>query len=373
MKIVVIGAGVAGLAIGWRLAEAGQEVIVLERAQPGAGATGASAGMLAVTAELQDSGPAEIEFARYSNMLWPDFATKIEAVSGRNIGYVTAGALIVAEDALTLARLERQAAQPGLELIGATRLREIAPLVTGEIAGGLWSASEARVDNRSLAWALAIAFQKAGGRLLASEGVVRIERRASSNKNGRAAIAHTPFGLYHADAFVLAAGAWSGLLEQEIAPITAVKGQMILLTPPLGQTPSNQTSPNRTPPGPVIWGNGIYAVPRGAGLAIGATVEEAGFDTSITDEARQTLRNAAEKLMPVLRGWAVSDQWAGLRPRAPDGLPLLGPTSVDGLWLAGGQYRNGILFAPALAETICDQILGSAPVNPAFDPRRFAT
>jgi glycine oxidase len=77
--------------------------------------------------------------------------------------------------------------------------------------------------------------------------------------------------------------------------------------------------------------------------------------------------------MPALRGWTVSDQWAGLRPRAPDGLPLLGPTSVEGLWLASGQYRNGILFAPAVAETICDQILGRTPVIPAFDPRRFAT
>jgi glycine oxidase len=362
MRIVIIGAGVAGLAIGWRLVETGQDVIVLERSQPGAGATGASAGMLAVTAELLDSGPAEIEFARYSNVLWPDFATKLEAISGRNIGFSTAGALIVAEDAPVLARLERQAVQPGLELIDAARLREIAPLITGEIAGGLWSPGECRVDSRALAAALAIAFQKAGGRLLVNESVVRIERRASSHKNGQAVTAHTPFGLYHADAFVLAAGAWSGLLEQEIAPIAPVKGQMILLRPPAGQAP----------PGPVIWGNGIYAVPRGNALAIGATVEEAGFDTGITEEARHALRGAAEKLMPDLRTWTLSDQWAGLRPRAPDGLPLLGPTSVEGLWLASGQYRNGILFAPAVAETICDQILGRAPVIPAFDPRRFA-
>jgi glycine oxidase len=361
MRIVIIGAGVAGLAIGWRLAEAGQDVIVLERSQPGAGATGASAGMLAVTAELLDSDPAEIEFSRYSNSLWPSFARKIEAVSGRNFGFSTAGALIVAEDAPALVRLERQAAQPGLELIGAARLREIAPLITGEIAGGLWSPGEARVDSRALASALAIAFQKAGGRLLVNESVVRIER-ASSPKNGQAVSAHTPFGLYHADAFVLAAGAWCGLLEQEIAPIAPVKGQMILLAPPAGQAP----------PGPVIWGNGIYAVPRGDALAIGATVEEAGFDTAITEEARHALRGAAEKLMPDLRTWTLSDQWAGLRPRAPDGLPLLGPTSVEGLWLAGGQYRNGILFAPAVAETICDQILGRAPVILAFDPRRFA-
>ena len=357
MRIVVIGAGVAGLGVAWRLAEAGQEVVVLERAQPGAGATWASAGMLAVTAELQDSSPVEIEFARYSNGLWPDFAKKLEAESGQTIRYAAEGALILAEDGPALARLERQAKQTGLDLIDAGRVREIAPLVTGEVAGGLWSPNEARVDNRALGSALALAFRKAGGRLLTNEAVVRIERR-----DGRAATAHTPFGLYHADAFVLAAGAWSGLLEERIAPVRAVKGQMILLAPP----------PGGTPPGPVIWGNGIYAVPRGHGLAIGATVEEAGFDTGVTDEARETLRRAAEKLMPALRGWTASEQWAGLRPRAPDGLPLLGPTTVKGLWLASGQYRNGILFAPALAETICEQILGRATVIPAFDPRRFA-
>ncbi|MES2292041.1 MAG: glycine oxidase ThiO [Pseudomonadota bacterium] len=365
MKIVIIGAGVAGLAIGWRLAEAGQEVVVLERAQPGAGATGASAGMLAVTAELQDSSIPEIEFARYSSALWPDFAKELERASGQNIGYVTEGALLLAEGAAQLARLERQASQPGLELVDTGRVRTIAPLVTGEVAGGLWSAREARVDNRALGPALAIALQKAGGRLLTNESAVRIERR--TDKNGRAAIVHTPFGLYHADAFVLAAGAWSGLLEQQIAPVLPVKGQMILLAPPPGEMP-----PDQALSGPVIWGNGIYAVPRGNGLAIGATVEEAGFDTSLTEEARGTLRRAAEKLMPRLRAWTLADHWAGLRPRAPDGLPLLGPTATQGLWLASGQYRNGILFAPAIAENICDQILGRAPVIPAFDPRRFA-
>ena len=136
----------------------------------------------------------------------------------------------------------------------------------------------------------------------------------------------------------------------------AVKGQMVLLTPP----------PGDAPPGAVIWGNGIYAVPRGPALMIGATVEDIGFDSGITAEARESLRSAAEKSMPGLRRWHLSDHWAGLRPRAPDGLPLLGPTGVDGLWLASGQYRNGILFAPAVAQTLCDQILGLAPLHCRF-------
>ena len=357
MKIVVIGAGVAGLAIGWRLAEAGQEVTVLERAQPGAGATWASAGMLAVTAEGLDSEPEELKFARYSSLLWQDFAKKLEVESGRRIGYEKTGALILTDDAIALGKLERLAAGPGMELVTGDRLRALAPLVAGDIAGGLWSPGDAIVDNRALGLALAIAFQKAGGQLVTNEAVVRIERRG-----GRAAVAHTPYGLYHGDAFVLAAGAWSGMLEETVAPITPVKGQMILLTPPQ----------DASPPAPVVWGAGIYAVPRGRALAIGATMEEAGFDSAITDDARDSLHQAAARIMPDLGRWTVSDQWAGLRPRAPDGLPMLGPTSVEGLWLASGQYRNGILFAPAVAENVADQILGKAAAIPAFDPRRFA-
>lgn len=357
MKIVVIGAGVAGLAIGWRLAQAGQEVTVLERGQPGRGATWASAGMLAVTAELSDSDPEERKFSHYSNGLWPDFAKEIEAESGRPIGFDTGGALLLAEDALELDRLARQGggSPPELELVDAGRVREIAPLVTGNMAGGLWSAHEARVNNRALGVALTITLQKAGGVLKTNEAVVRIERREN-----RAMIAHTAYGLYHADIFVLAAGAWSGLLEEEIAPIVPVKGQMILLTPP----------PGVEPPKCVIWGNGIYAVPRAEGLAIGATMEEVGFDTGVTDEARDLLFAAAAKIMPALKDWVLADQWAGLRSKGPDGLPLLGPTSVEGLWLASGQYRNGILFAPAIAETMCRQILGGGGIT-AFDPRRF--
>jgi glycine oxidase len=359
MKIIIIGGGVAGLAIGWRLAEAGQEVTVLERSQPGGGATGASAGMLAVTAELQDASLEEMEFSRYSNVLWPSFAEKLEAVSGRKINYAAKGALLLADDAAALSRLSRQAG-PGRVLLEPPQVRALVPLVAADgIAGGLWSASEAQVDNRSLGPALAVALQKAGGRILANEAAVRLERE----RDGRVIGVQTPFGRHAADAVILAAGAWSGLLDKAGEPVSPVKGQMILLAPPAGETV----------PGPVIWGGGIYAVSRAEGLAIGATMEDAGFDTTVTPQAREMLLRSAEKLMPALGRWTLIEHWAGLRPRAPDGLPMLGPTRSEGLWLAGGQYRNGILFAPAVAETVADQILGRASPIAAFDPRRFGT
>jgi glycine oxidase len=136
---------------------------------------------------------------------------------------------------------------------------------------------------------------------------------------------------------------------------------MIALAPPAGMSP----------PGPCIWADGVYAVPRGRLLLLGATVEEAGFDTGLTAGAASRLRASAEAAMPSLRDWTLMDHWAGLRPRAPDGLPLLGPTAVEGLFVAGGQYRNGILFAPAIARMMGDLILGQGKAIAAFDPRRF--
>ena len=357
MKIVIIGAGVAGLAIGWRLAQAGAEVTILERSQPGSGATGASAGMIAVTAETLEAQSHEIEFAKYSNTLWPDFAKEVETVSGRQIGFSRSGTLILADDVLALAQLERHG-----RTVDAGKVRELAPLLTGDFAGGLWAPDEAHVDSRALGLGLAVAFQKAGGKLAANEAVVRIERRRSQDGGERAAVAHTPFGLYHADLFVLAAGAWSSLIEADLAPVVPVKGQMIAVMPPSGLAL----------PGPVVWGHGVYTVPRGPHLLVGATVEQMGFDTKPTGEGLESLLAAGARLIPGLRDWTLVDHWAGLRPGSPDGLPLLGPTRLKDLWLAAGQYRNGILFAPAIADIMRDQILGRSSGIAAFDPRRIA-
>jgi glycine/D-amino acid oxidase-like deaminating enzyme len=123
----------------------------------------------------------------------------------------------------------------------------------------------------------------------------------------------------------------------------------------------------------VVWGNGVYLVPREGRLLIGATMKETGFDTAITDEAENWLLDRAIALMPSLAKWTLDEHWAGLRPGSPDGLPILGETRVKNLYVATGQFRNGILFAPAVAETVSRLILGSAaPEIRSFSPQRFA-
>ena len=353
MRVVVIGAGVAGLGIAWRLLQEGCAVTILERSQPGAGASWAAAGMLAVTAELEDAAEPERALALRASALWPAFAAELEAASGRAVFLAADGALLLAADA---AELEAMAARANgdLRLVGPGEARALVPLL-GPTVGGLWSPHEAHVDNRALIEALAIAVLKAGGVILPNEPGVSIEKRA-----GRAVGVLSPYRRYDADAILVAAGAWSGLLDQ--IPIAPVKGEVIALAPP----------PGASLPGPVVWGAGVYCVPRHGRLLVGATAEEAGFDTGLTDAGKNRLRRAAESLMPSLEAWDLADHWAGLRPKSPDRLPLLGPVA-EGLFAASGQYRNGILFTPAIAREMADIMLGKAMPIADFDPRRFET
>ena len=355
MKVVVIGAGVAGLSIGWRLLQAGCAVTILDRTQPGHGATWAAAGMLGVTAEMKDAPGPLRDLAIESNGLWPDFAAGLEAASGLSIGYQRSGALMLAGDAAELEAMRVRG--PVLDAAGVAAL---APMVENS-AGGLWAADEAHVDSRMLGEALTVAVLKAGGLILPNEAAVSIER----------GVVLTPYGRYGGDAVLLTAGAWSGLLDK--VPVTPVKGEIIALAPPPGGAPPSGGAPppGASLPGPVIWGNGIYLVPRGGRLLVGATVQRCGFDTATTEDAVTHLRGRAEALIPALRDWSLADHWAGLRPATPDGLPLLGPSHRPGLFVAGGQYRNGILFAPAIARMMADIVMGKGAVTPDFDPRRF--
>ncbi|HEU4548496.1 MAG TPA: glycine oxidase ThiO [Rhizomicrobium sp.] len=354
MNIVIIGAGVAGLSIGWRLRQAGAAVTILERAQPAGGATWAAAGMLALAAELETSPPAEIEFALYSNGLWSAFAVEVEESSGRAIDLARPGALLLGDDPAAMA--SRAAADPALTFLTVGEVRARWPMLTGEYSGGLWARDEAHVDNRALGQALTIAFLKAGGVLKPNEAVVNI-----LSHGGRTVGVATPFTRYPADAVVLAAGAWSGQVAD--VPVIPVKGEMIALTPP-ADAPFDFA-------GPVVWGQGVYLVPRNDRLLVGATMAHTGFDTGLSHEAVRHLRARAAAVIPALAGWHLDEHWAGLRPGSPDGLPLLGPSRQPGLFIASGQYRNGILFTPAIARLMADMVLGKAEPIPAFDPRRF--
>lgn len=353
MKVIVIGAGAAGLAIAWRLRQAGADVAVFERGQPGRGATWAAAGMIA--APLECKSP----LGRHGAETWPGFAQDIEQASGRAIAYGRCGGLVLAMSADEAALLGSRAGA----LLTPAAAREIEPRLSSELTGALWIGDEAKVDNRALGFALAVAFERAGGSLSLNETVIRFELR-----DGRIQGVRTPFALHEADCYVLAAGAWTGRIEglpaAALPPVIPAKGEMLAFAPPGGEILPRVS----------IADDDIYMVAQRGRLLAGATVERVGFDSSPTEAAAEWLLDRARRLVPCLSDWPCVEHWAGLRPGSPDDLPIVGRSSLDGLFVASGQFRNGILYAPAIADAVCALVLGKDPPIDigAFDPRRFA-
>jgi glycine oxidase len=366
MKVVIVGGGAAGLAIGWRLAQSRCSVEILERGIAGRGSTWAAAGMLAAAAET--AGEQELgTLARNARALWPAFAHELEQASGRTVSYRESGSLMVARDTArgrTLRSLGDALEKKGERAVwlNADNARRQEPLLSSDIAGALFAPDDAQVDNRSLGDALAEAFVRAGGRLRELT-----EMRALHLEGGHVVGVASSDGPIAADRVILAAGAWSGQVNgvaaEQLPPIRPAKGQMTALVPPRGEAM----------PRHLIWGEDVYLVPRQDSLLVGATVEDTGYETSVDRASRERLLARAIRLVPRLAGWTVSESWAGLRPRTPDSLPVLGETQTPGLLIASGQFRNGILFTPLIAELLHAAVLGEpSQVDAAFDARRFA-
>lgn len=365
----IVGGGVCGLGIGWRLAAAGAETVVVDSGRAGRGATWAAAGMLAPQAEAEHGEESLLPLLLESRAMWADFARELEAVSGIDVGYRTEGTIVVALD-----RDDRECLEQRFEYLSglgldiewltgrAARKREpgLAPAVTGAI----YSPLDHQVDNRAVIEALRAAYLAAGGMLIEDTPVERIVTRG-----GRATGIRLADREIAAEAVILTAGAWSrlvdGIPEPARPPVRPLKGQMIAV----------QMDPAAPLVDHVVWGPDIYMVPRRDGrLVVGATVEEMGFDTQMTAGGLYELTRHAWETLPGIYDLPVVESWAGLRPASRDDAPILGQSAVDGLVMATGHHRNGILLAPMTANAIAELVLtGAAPeaIRP-FSPARFA-
>lgn len=369
MKVIIVGAGIAGLAIGWRLAQAGAQVEIFERGIAGRGATWAAAGMIAPGAELKDEPEDLTRFAQRSRAAWPGFAAELESDSGRTIGYSEPGSLLLAHDQMQADAFEQRAAQLAasgvkVEWVARHELRKREPLLSSDLHGALQIVDDAMVDNRLVAEALRIALLKRSVAVHENaeiRGLLIADGQVRGVTCGGTTIS--------ADAIIVASGAWMNAFGETAAgalpPMNPVKGQMICVEPPTETLLPRQ----------LLRGDDVYLVPRPDRMLIGATVEDEGFDTSVSREACTRLLSAAARIIPDVAEWRVSEMWAGLRPHTPDGAPVLGETAVTGLFVAGGQYRNGILFAPAVADAMTRIVLSGQPPSDtrAFDPRRFSS
>ncbi len=355
--VAIIGAGVIGLGIAWRLAARGAAVTVFDRAAAGGGASHAAAGMLAACAEAEPGEEPLVALGRESQARWPAFAAGLLRASGIDVELRQEGTLVVALTADDQARLHHQLVfqhRLGLPLqwISAAETRRREPHLAGKLAGAVFSPEDHQVDNRKLAAALRIAAEAAGAAVREHSPVAAISS-SSGRVHGIALADGTRIG---ADVVVLAAGAWSrglGGLPQELRPpVRAIKGQMLALRMDPAQPLVNH----------VLWAPGAYLVPRRDGrLLVGATVEEKGYDTSLTAGGVLTLLEAAWRAVPAVEELPIDEMWVGHRPGSRDDAPILGAAPLAGLIYATGHHRNGILLTPITADTIAQLVLEGEP------------
>jgi len=359
--VVVVGGGVIGLACAWRLAQRGAEVAVLERGRAGDGATRVAAGMLAPVGELTFGEPELLELTLAAAGLYPEFVAELEAATGQSTGYERLGALHVALDRDEAAQLRRvHDLQCSLDLeaewLGPRQCRNLEPGLTPSFHGGVLAAGEAAIDPRALTQVLVAACEEEGVEVHVGtevvDGIFDGERligvRTAKGHFDVQSTFNRPLDV-RAQTVVLANGAWSGRtdwLPPEARPaVRPVKGQVLELRSRDGEPPARH----------ILASERVYLVPRADGrLVVGATVEEMGFDTAVTAGGVHELLREAYRLLPDVAEMELVDAIAGLRPGTPDNLPRVDPGAIDGLVLATGHYRNGILLAPLAAQTVAD-------------------
>jgi len=339
--VVVVGAGVIGLASAWRIAQRGPSVAVLDRGEPGCGATHVSAGMLAPVTESEFEDEPLLEARLAASAAWPRFAAELAEAGGLDCGYRRNGCLAVALDADELADVRRHhdfRLELGLaaEWLLPSACRELEPALSTAAAGGSFTPDDGEVDPRALTAVLVAALERAGVEILRTEVTTLDDAFA----HGRTVVAAT--------------GAWADWLPDDARPpVRPVKGQIVRLRGPAGDPVVERTI--RTPE--------VYVVPRASGeVVVGATVEERGFDTTVTAGAVHELLREAYRAVPELAELEFAEASAGLRPGTPDNAPVVGRSSVDGLVVAMGHYRNGILLAPTTADLVAELVTEKAAV-----------
>jgi glycine oxidase len=365
-EVVVIGGGIAGAAAALELADRGAAVNVVDASRPGGAATGASAGMLAPQYETADAGPL-FDVLVESRAAWPAFASRLASLAGMPVDLRRDGMLVAnrtAEEhagAVRMLAWQRARGQRG-EIVDAARALAEHPGVAADVVSYLRLPDEAQVDAQQVGEALAPALTAAGVRVLAERPVREVATRGGAVEG----VVLEDGRFLHADAVVVAAGAWSGRLRglPRPLPVRPVRGH--LLRYPAGSAALDCLLAAHA---------GRYLVPRRDGTILaGSTMDETGYDRSIDEAGLRTVHEAAARLLPALGGRRPVEWWAELRPIPADGLPIVGPDpEMAGLFYAAGYGRNGILLAPLAGRVVAELVLGgTAPAGwEAFSPGRL--
>ncbi len=370
VDVAVVGGGIIGLSIAWKLAQLGRIVSVFEKGEAGRAASWAAAGMLSPAAEIGFEEMDLYDFGRESLRRWPSFARKLEQATGQNVGYRDEGTLVVAVDRDDVQALRRQfrfQQEQGVpvEWLAGFEASEIEPLLAPGLPAAVLSLEDHQVDNRAIVHALSKVIVEVEGVTLSENCTVSAIRE----NDGRTEVVLDDGTSVSAKMVVLAAGAWSkavGGMEPPL-PVRPVKGQILSLQM------EDSFGLKR-----VVRGPGAYLVPKSNGrLVVGATSEEKGFDTKITAGGVFRLLEGAVELVPGIEELEVIESTVGLRPASRDHAPIIGWTSPH-VMVATGHFRHGILLSPVTADEVAlevDAKLGersetSKWIGP-FSPNRF--
>jgi len=357
-----------GLGIAWRLAQADCSVTIYDRGEAGHGSSWAAAGMLAAAVETEPGEEELLVLTRESQRMWPGFARELEAASGISVNYRDEGTIVIAltrDDAEQLRHTYDFQKSLDLELqwLSGAEARRREPHLRPGMSGAVFSPRDHQVENRLLVQSLAEAARRAGVMVCENLSVREVEIIG-----GRARAVVTEHGRDPADVVILAAGAWSreiaGIPPAHLPPVRPIKGQMLALRMDLAAPLLRH----------VIWAPRSYLVPREDGrLIIGGTVEERGFDDTLTAGGLLALLEGAWRAVPGIEELPVAETWVGFRPGSRDDAPMLGPSGIDGLVVATGHHRNGILLTPLTAETVSAYVLTGRlpPILQPFSPERF--
>jgi glycine oxidase len=365
-EVLILGGGIIGLSIARELRRKGiKKITVLERGKIGHESSFAAAGMLAPNAETEKIDEF-FELCDRSNRLYPQFAAELFAETDVDIELDQSGTLYLAFSDADVEEIRRRFewqknAALSVEHLSAAETRRIEPFVSPDVRESLFFPNDWQVENRKLLHAL-----EKYAELNEIEIVENLEVTRLLSENDKIIGAETARGAFYGEKVVVATGAWTSLIKSETAAMPQVK-------PVRGQMISFHTAKRLFQK--VIYSPRGYIVPRRDGrILVGATVEDAGFDKSVTEAGVEFLRDVALEISPSLANLEIYEKWAGLRPFAADGLPILGEFSeTENLFIATAHYRNGILLAPLTAEIMAAKIAENRDSEyfDFFSPSRF--
>jgi glycine oxidase len=360
---VVAGGGLIGASIAFELAAEGLSVAVFDAQHPGREASWASAGMISPAPESSEMASL-LPISMASVRLYPEFIQRVEELSSRTVGYRKDGALDLLLNGTGQAEMDEILALhhgAGLraEALSGPEAREIEPALTGELRAAIHRPDEASLDNRLLTEATLEAARRKGAEIFPGNGA-----KALWTDGARCKGLQLQNGRVEARWTVIAAGCFSARIEgvAAYAPVIPAKGQMMALR-------CNSVNLRKD-----LWSGHMYLVPRHDGRIIaGSTVEYEGFDRNVTVAGMKKILSGAISLVPALESARIEETWAGLRPDTPDHLPILGPTDLDGLLIATGHFRSGILLTPVTARLIREWVTTQKVTEDwaPFSPMRF--